>query len=354
VSALWCLEGLGSLALDDAKRALADPDAHVRIAALQAAEPLLISEAGAPLIAGLVARIGTEEPIVLAHAALALGPSRLPAARDFLWRTLPRAAEHSSLTDALQLALRGQEVEILRRVRTDVATHGAANFGAAPLLESLALHLALAGGAAVDPLTAAIADPELPQHLRLALMRGATKAGGASLPEKALAQLAARAPDAQVRQKAEAAVAAIRQRRARQAARPAVAPLTHEQRALFEAGKVTYAICAACHQPDGLGKVALAPTLKEGRWANAVSPDAAIRIVLKGKEGTPGFPAPMAPLEGLSDEQLAGALTFVRRSFGNNASAVHPAEFTRVRRELATRVSAFTDAELEKLFPDAK
>src|SRR5262249_4899537 len=103
-------------------------------------------------------------------------------------------------------------------------------------------------------------------------------------------------------------------------------------------------------QSDGLGKVALAPSLKEGRWANAESPDAAIRIVLKGKEGTPGFSAPMAPLEALSDEQLAGVLTFVRRSFGNDAGAISPADVARVRREIVGRVNAWTDAELEKLF----
>ena len=123
--------------------------------------------------------------------------------------------------------------------------------------------------------------------------------------------------------------------------------MTPAQQALFEFGKVTYGLCAACHQPDGFGRSDLAPTFKEGRWANAVSPEAAIRIVLNGKQGTPGFAAPMAALAGLSDEQIAGVLTFVRRSFGNNASAVDPDAVERVRRRVSSkRANPWTDAEL--------
>ena len=62
----------------------------------------------------------------------------------------------------------------------------------------------------------------------------------------------------------------------------------------------------------------------------------------------------MVPLATMTDEQLAGVLTFARRSFGNNASAVNPADITRMRREVVSRVSAWTDAELEALDRTAK
>jgi mono/diheme cytochrome c family protein len=181
----------------------------------------------------------------------------------------------------------------------------------------------------------------------VALMRGATKTRGAALPEKALTQLATAAPDNWVRRKAAEGAATIAQRRASRAKRPPTLPLTPAQQALFEAGKVTYGLCAACHQPDGLGRSDLAPSFKEGPWINAVSPDASIRIVLNGKQGTAGFAAPMAPLAGLSDEQIAGVLTFVRRSFGNNAPAVDPEMVELVRRRVgAKRATPWTDAEL--------
>ena len=126
-------------------------------------------------------------------------------------------------------------------------------------------------------------------------------------------------------------------------------PLTAAQQAMFNEGRTTFGLCAACHQPNGLGRSDLAPSLKNGRWANAISPDAAIRIVLNGKLGTPGFAAPMAPLGGLTDAQVASVLTFVRRSFGNDAPAVDPGTVERVRKEVSSRSNPWTDAELANL-----
>lgn len=125
-------------------------------------------------------------------------------------------------------------------------------------------------------------------------------------------------------------------------------PLSEAERARFEIGKATYESCAACHQPDGRGRVAVAPSLVDGRWANADTPEAAIRILLHGKEGSSGFAAPMVPLGALSDEHLAGVLTFMRRSWGNNASAVEPGHVAQVRRAAAGRLNAWSDTELAK------
>jgi mono/diheme cytochrome c family protein len=240
-------------------------------------------------------------------------------------------------------------VEVLQRVRERIASGHALTFGAPALLETLGLHLVLAGPQGGDALVEAIMDKQIPQLGRIALMRGALKVRGPGLSEKMLAQLASSAPDGWVRKHAAEGNVAAAGRRGRNAARPPVQPLTPEQQALFESGKTTFGLCAACHQPDGLGRPDLAPALGDGRWANAVSPNAAIRVALHGKAGTPGFPAPMPPVANLSDEQLAGVLTFVRRSFGNSASAVNPADIARIRRETADRATPWTDAELESL-----
>ena len=56
----------------------------------------------------------------------------------------------------------------------------------------------------------------------------------------------------------------------------------------------------------------------------------------------------------MSDEQLAGVLTYVRRSFGNNASAVNPADVALMRRIIVSRVNAWTDTELAQLDTAAK
>lgn len=353
VSALWCLEGLEAFTAADLERALGDADSRVRIAALQAATPMLRDVGGDKLLPGISARVAREEPMVLAHLALALGGLERPAVRELLWSLLPRAAEHPTLSDGLLIALRGQEVEVLQRLKARIISGRDFPFGAEGLLENVASHIVLAGAAGSEPLAAAIADKRIPQLFRLALMRGATKVRGAGLSEASLKQLAANAPDAWVRRAAEKGAATIGQRNANLARRPRARPLTAAQQALFEAGKATYGLCAACHQPDGLGRPDLAPSLKEGRWSSAVSPDAFIRIVLHGKQGTPGFPAPMVPLANMSDEQLAGVITFVRRSFGNNASAVEPADIARVRAQTGDRSNPWTDADLAKAVGEA-
>jgi mono/diheme cytochrome c family protein len=337
------------------ERACADADSHVRCAAIQAATPLLREAAGQKLLNDIAARVATEDPMVLAHLALALGKATgSPAAREVLWNLLPRAAEHPSLADGLLIALRGEEGEVLRRLHARVVSERHLPFGGEALLENLAARIVLGGGSDSEALTAAICDKGIPQLGRLALMRGTTKVRGAGLSEPLLTRLAAAAPDAWVRRTAAESIATIKQRDATAARRPRSRPLTPPQQALFDAGKTTYGLCAACHQPDGLGRPDLAPSLSEGRWINAVSPDSAIRIVLHGKQGTPGFPAPMVPLPNLDDEKLAGVLTFVRRSFGNNAPAVDPADIARVRSETAARVTPWTDAELAAVSGEAK
>ncbi len=150
------------------------------------------------------------------------------------------------------------------------------------------------------------------------------------------------------------ALDALRREDSRRARRVPAAPLTAEQTKLFTQGQTAYLICAACHQPNGLGLAGLAPPLKDGRWAAATTPEAALRIVLHGKQGTPGYPATMVPLAALSDEQIASVLTYVRRSWGNRASAVQPEDVARVRLETNGRVGAWTDSELEKFEAHAR
>ena len=55
----------------------------------------------------------------------------------------------------------------------------------------------------------------------------------------------------------------------------------------------------------------------------------------------------MPPLgASLSDEQIAGALTFVRRQWGNSAAAVDPQTVKQIRALTATRTRPWTNQEL--------
>jgi hypothetical protein len=68
------------------------------------------------------------------------------------------------------------------------------------------------------------------------------------------------------------------------------------------------------------------------------------RILLAGKEGNIGLMPPLGAT--LSDEQIAGVLTYIRREWGHTASPVSPADVTETRGLTSTRKTPWTDQEL--------
>ncbi len=122
------------------------------------------------------------------------------------------------------------------------------------------------------------------------------------------------------------------------------APLTPAEQQLYNTGQTVYAsLCIACHQEDGRGRDKVAPSLVGSQLALS-APQVPIRILLNGKEGTVGLMPPLGG--GLTDEQIAGALTYVRRQWGNAASPVDPALVKEVRVATAGRTRPWTNDEL--------
>lgn len=81
--------------------------------------------------------------------------------------------------------------------------------------------------------------------------------------------------------------------------------------------------CAACHQANGSGLPPTFPTLVDSAFLlGDIKP--VITQVLKGKNAMP-------PLAYLSDTDIAAALTHARQSWGNDASAVKPADVAAAR-----------------------
>lgn len=114
-------------------------------------------------------------------------------------------------------------------------------------------------------------------------------------------------------------------------------PPQSDLKASMARGKVVYeTYCLACHQIDGSGVPHLNPPLIKTSF---VLGDAAvpINIVLKGLNeeieiNGNYYSNPMPPLgEVLKDEEIADVLTYVRNSFGNNASAVTAVEVKKQR-----------------------
>jgi mono/diheme cytochrome c family protein len=128
-------------------------------------------------------------------------------------------------------------------------------------------------------------------------------------------------------------------------AAPAAAPLNAEQQRLYATGQTVFSsLCMACHGDDGRGKEKLGPSLIGSQLALAANPDVPVRILLQGKEGPVGLMPPLGA--SLSDEQIAGALTYVRRQWGNDASAVDPNTVKDTRAATSARTRPWTNDEL--------
>jgi mono/diheme cytochrome c family protein len=128
----------------------------------------------------------------------------------------------------------------------------------------------------------------------------------------------------------------------------AAAPLTAAEQARFDAGRTVYqSLCQACHQANGRGVEKLAPSLIGSEFALASSVAIPIGIVLNGKEGSVALMPPLGAT--LTDEQVAAALTYIRREWGHTASAVDPAAVAQTRKATANRTRPWTNDELTRL-----
>jgi mono/diheme cytochrome c family protein len=126
-----------------------------------------------------------------------------------------------------------------------------------------------------------------------------------------------------------------------------LAPLTPDEQQRFNTGQEVYKnVCQTCHQPDGRGQDKVAPSLVGSNLALAAA-EIPIRILLNGKEGPVGLMPPVGGV--LSDDQIAGVLTYIRREWGQPGSAVDPATVKTVRQLTSERKRPWTNDELTAL-----
>jgi mono/diheme cytochrome c family protein len=105
--------------------------------------------------------------------------------------------------------------------------------------------------------------------------------------------------------------------------------------ALADGQKVYQTYCMVCHQKDGNGVAGLYPPLggtewvtgDKGRLISILLYGLKEPIIVKGEE----YENMMPPHNFLSDENIAAVLTYIRSSFGNNASAITPSEVSALR-----------------------
>lgn len=116
--------------------------------------------------------------------------------------------------------------------------------------------------------------------------------------------------------------------------------------------------CISCHQATGAGVAGAFPPLAGSEWVTG-SVDRPIAIVMYGLQGPikvagaeyNGMMTPWGVGAPLSDEDLAAVITYVRSSWGNNASAATVEDVARVKAATSGRTASWTVDELTKTFP---
>jgi glucose/arabinose dehydrogenase/mono/diheme cytochrome c family protein len=101
--------------------------------------------------------------------------------------------------------------------------------------------------------------------------------------------------------------------------------------------KIYNTYCISCHQGDGKGDGNRFPPLAASEWVTG-DKEKLINIVLKGLTGTitvnaQSFDGVMPKHDFINDADIANVLTYIRKSFTNNAGAIHEEEVAGVRRK---------------------
>lgn len=116
--------------------------------------------------------------------------------------------------------------------------------------------------------------------------------------------------------------------------------------------------CATCHQKDGKGlPAAQFPPLAGTDWVTG-NPDRLIDVTLHGLLGRIKVNGkdfwghvPMTPFKGiLNDDEVAAVLTYIRNTFGNEASPITPEQVKKVRAQEASKTGFWTPEELSQKY----
>jgi len=351
IHALWTLEGMSGLTPDVLGKALNDGDAKVRAAAVRLSDRSL-----APQVARLV-----DDPSVDVQIAAALNLSPLPEGQDAVLGLARKAGSVPLVRDSILSGLRGRELEFLEALLKP------ADQPASPDVLTALAHAVMTErrSVRVQSLLSMIAALPANSPEQVALLGGA---GGKLSPKGAKPKLlwVDAQPEALVKltatadAKAKPLLAAIDTRIAWPnkpgvPPPPVIKPLNEAEQKLFEVGKQTYTmLCAACHQPNGQGMDGLAPPLVDSEWVVG-KPEILPRVVIHGLTGPikvngTSWSLEMPPLgAALSDEQVAGVTTYIRREWEHTSSPVTVDFVKQIRSTNKDRTKAWTYEDLKDL-----
>lgn len=361
--ALWALHGLNALNSDVVTRAMKSEHARVRASAVRVADGLINSNNS--LANEVMALAGDPSAEVRLQVMFTLGELRGESGERVMLELLEKDVENRLMRTATISGLKGRELSFLERVLAQAAQKSAGreevvrNLAgcvaetrelksveelldlAAVTKERWAQYAILDGVASLIPPRGKAKEAPKPKRLMLASEPAALAKLSALSDEGIAKRLANLEPLLGWKGKE-----GMEQTQA--------ATLTPEEQALFDAGKAQFPlICGACHQPTGLGQDGLAPPLVDSDWVTG-SPERLARIALGGLRGPINvkgkiWELEMPPVWVLSDKEIASLLTYIRREWGHQASAITPDFVAKVRKETESREEAWTEADLLKI-----
>jgi mono/diheme cytochrome c family protein/glucose/arabinose dehydrogenase len=355
--ALWTLDGLAAVTPDVLRAALAEKDAQVRAAAVRISTRDLAPD--------LIALNAEKDALVLANLAIKLTSFNLPDADAAVAKLLASHGKNVLIREGALTGMRGREAAFAKLLVGQLSKDKGTEI--MPVIESLASLLAQAGkaGPFEDMLELAAAQPQ-GGAMQVAAIKGLATSGDpkSKTPPKLLwldAEPASlKALKSAMSDKASAKLFTSVAARIAWPGKPGappppkIVPLNEAQTALFAKGKTIYAtLCTACHQPHGFGLDGLAPPLVDSEWVLG-KPEVLARIVMHGlagpvKVGGRSFNLAMPPLPQLTDEDVAGVLTYIRREWEHNGSPVEIKAVTGIRGQNKGRMAMWTETELKNL-----
>jgi mono/diheme cytochrome c family protein/glucose/arabinose dehydrogenase len=355
VHALWTLEGLGTVTAEALRPCLTHPDARVRAAAVRVSEAGMASPDREAIIAHWIELAASEVSTeVQQQLVLSMGEAKALSVDLAAAALANRAADTAFVQDALISGLDGRELEVFEAILKKPADYS-------KTLPAALLRCVFAERKAprVEKALAIIAALPLKSQ-QLALL-GAL-AGHPTVTAKRPVKLAAEPSSlAKLGQSKDAAmVKALAWFKSTVVwpgkpgvVVPVVKPLTNEEHAMFDSGKLTFTgLCAACHQTTGKGLDGLAPPLADSEWVNG-DPERIVRVVMHGLRGPikvkgNNYSYDMPAAGFLTDEQIASVLTYIRREWDHEASPVPIDLVKKIREQTKGRTDAWTEPELQK------
>jgi len=350
--ALWTLDGIDAIDWPTATAALRDAEPRVAAIAVRVAEKFLTTDADRTIKAWLE-RARWNEPAVVRQVSLSLVKGDGKLSDPALLELARQAGAQPYVADAIVSSIAGRESAFVTSLIATDDMIGISN--ATPVLALTAATVLQSGDvdrsqSLLDRLT----QPTTSAWVRTALLDaidrlipraddGSKRMAYLAVEPKALLTYASSgATDAP---RAAELAKFLRWRGSAVDMAASLANLTPEQRALYDKGRTSFAVCAACHQEEGQGMKGLAPVLAGSPWVNS-SPQALVRIVLNGKVDQLAMPGLGAALD---DETIASILTYVRRSWGNEASPIDSRTVKSIRDVVSHRDEPWSDEELQPL-----